>query len=243
MSKKIILSLDSSMIKGSVAIAADRDILCEVFITRQKSFSEQMNFAIDEVLRKSNLNFSDLNAIAVINGPGSFTGLRVAGNIAKTLSYIFKIPLLSLNTLEVLARQVLRTSSNLKPICPMINAYKQMVFLALYNQNEQGKLVENLKPGLFSIDQLDLIVTKNVYCVGDAFDYYKEEFNEQLIERLSRDKRLDDYPLPEAIISLAIEKLNLNQTIVWNEFTPLYLKPSEAEENLRKGLLHFRRFI
>jgi N6-L-threonylcarbamoyladenine synthase/tRNA threonylcarbamoyladenosine biosynthesis protein TsaB len=238
---KIILSLDSSTVRASIAIARGRDILCEVFIVRQKSHSEQMHNAIEEVLIKTNLQLSDVDAVAVTQGPGSFTGLRVAGNIAKTFSYILGVPLLSINTLEALALQFSSATVGRVKVCSMINAFKRMVFLAIYEKNEKGDLLECVSPSLHSLEQLEKIITEQVECVGDAFEYYKDEFSLTLVERLNRSKSSDDYPLPQGIVNLAIDKLNTNQTIVWNQFTPLYLKASEAEENLRKGLLHFRK--
>lgn len=241
MEDKIILSLDSSTVRGSVSIARGTEILHEVFITRQRSHSEQMHVAIEEVLSNAGLQLADIEAIAVVHGPGSFTGLRVAGNIAKTLSYVLKIPLLSINTLEALSLQAMAMPIGVKKICPMINAFKRMVFLALYQRNEKGDLIEHIKPSLFTIEQLDVIITENVECIGDAYDYYKAELSKSMVEHLERVKDSSDYPLPKSIVSLAVEKLNSDQAIVWNQFVPLYLKSSEAEENLRKGLLHFRK--
>jgi tRNA threonylcarbamoyladenosine biosynthesis protein TsaB len=241
MNEKIILALDSSTIRASVAVARGPKVLAELFITRQRSHSEQMHAAVEEVLSKVSIQLSDLDAIAVTHGPGSFTGLRVAGNIAKTFSYILDIPLLSINTLEALALQSPLSLDENRMICPMVNAFKQMVFLALYNRDKAGFLTEVIKPSLFSLEQLASVITEEVECIGDAFDYYKEELNKSLVERLCRTELVCDYPLPENIIALAFKKLNLHETIVWNQFTPLYLKSSEAEENLRKGLLHVRR--
>lgn len=241
MNEKIILALDSSTIRASVAIARDTKILAEIFITRQRSHSEQMHAAIEEVLSKVGMHLSDLDAIAVTHGPGSFTGLRVAGNIAKTFSYILDIPLLSINTLEALALQTQLSLDENKKICAMVNAFKRMVFLALYSLNNTGSLTEVIKPSLFSLEQLESVITEEVECIGDAFEYYKEELNKSLVERLCRTEWVCDYPMPENIIALAFRKLKLNETIVWNQFAPLYLKSSEAEENLRKGLLHVRR--
>jgi tRNA threonylcarbamoyladenosine biosynthesis protein TsaB len=237
----VILSLDSSTIRASVAIARNNEILSEVFINRQKSHSEKINCAIEEVLNNSKLQLTDINAIAVTQGPGSFTGLRVSGNIAKTLSYVLNVPLISVSTLEALALQVAKDSVEIIKICPMVNAFKRMVFLALYDSSQEGHLVEQVKPGVFTLEQLESIITKNMICIGDAFDYYKEELSDTLVQKLERNIEFCDYPLPKSIVKLALVKLASHQSIVWNQFAPLYLKPSEAEENLRKGLLHVRR--
>lgn len=244
MTDTILLILDSSTIRASVAISRGFEILYEVFVVRQKSHSEQMHIAVDEVLKETNLKFGDINAIAVTQGPGSFTGLRVAGNMAKTYSFIFNIPLIGINTLEALAQQSVQKDfgdGKPKKICAMINAYKRMVFLALYEKGNNGELTEKIGASLYTIEQLDLLIAEQVECIGDAFDYYKEELSLTLVEHLKRTSESKDYPLPKSILDIALIKLKSNQTIVWNHFTPLYLKASEAEENLRKGLLQFRK--
>lgn len=242
-SDSIILTLDSSTAKASVSVARGAQVIEQVFITRQKSHSEQMHIAIEKVLLKGQIQLSDITALAVTHGPGSFTGLRVAGNIAKSFCYLLQIPLISISTLEALAHPILmnKTDSKIK-VCAMINAFKQMVFLALYQRDPSNQIpIELIKPGVFALDQLEQLIAEPVICVGDAFDYYREEFSPATIQKLLRDQGHSDFPEPQSLIEIAFEKLSSNQTMDWNQFTPLYLKASEAEENLRKGLLHFRK--
>jgi tRNA threonylcarbamoyl adenosine modification protein YeaZ len=238
----VFLALDSSTSRASVTVAKANKILHSIFISRQKSHSEQMHSAIDQVLAKGFLNFKDINAVVVTHGPGSFTGLRVAGNIAKTFAYQLKIPLVSIGTLGVLAHAPLGSANDNKvQICAMINAFKQMVFISIFERDSNGEIEELIKPSVFTLKQLEELFIDPILCVGDAFDYYNQELSVNLKSKLLRDQGISDFPEPQSLVDIGYQKFIKNQTIDWNQFLPLYLKASEAEENLRKGLLHFRK--
>ena len=89
--------------------------------------------AMDELNKKN----KKLDAIAVSIGPGSYTGLRIGLSTAKGLCYGLDIPLISVNTLEIMTKQVLNSSfyDNDTLFCPMIDARRMEVFAAVYNSN------------------------------------------------------------------------------------------------------------
>lgn len=248
---KYILTLDSSTTRASVSISQFGKVCAFESMMRQKSHSEQMNVGIQNILNSCEISVSDLSAIAVTEGPGSFTGLRVAGNIAKTFSYMLNLPLIKINTLEVLAHQNQKKSEY---VCVLVNAFKQMVFAAVYKQNNKIDLDINnnvyqsltpiILPSLKSLEDVINVIPQEVNqieCIGDGFDFYSSEWSDVLRSKILRVEDSQDYPLAQTLAQLAFQKLKLDQTIVWKDFVPLYLKNSEAEENLRKGLLHVRK--
>jgi tRNA threonylcarbamoyladenosine biosynthesis protein TsaB len=83
-------------------------------------------------MKKSNTGLGDLKAISVSNGPGSYTGLRIGLSTAKGLCYALQIPLITINTLKMMAD----ASSNLPVdlLCPMIDARRMEVYTAVYNK-------------------------------------------------------------------------------------------------------------
>lgn len=94
------LFIDSSRKSLSVALASDNKLL---FVSNVNSYSKHSNFLMSEiqnVLSKSNLNIYDIDNIVVLNGPGSFTGIRVGVTIAKTLSWVLSKKLYLLNNLK-----------------------------------------------------------------------------------------------------------------------------------------------
>ena len=86
---------------------------------------------IDEAFKSSNLTINDIDKIFVVNGPGSFTGIRVGVTIAKTISYCLNKPLIALSELELLAT----TNTNTDFIAPIIDARRGYVFGAIYDKD------------------------------------------------------------------------------------------------------------
>ncbi|MEO6289762.1 MAG: tRNA (adenosine(37)-N6)-threonylcarbamoyltransferase complex dimerization subunit type 1 TsaB, partial [Ginsengibacter sp.] len=89
--------------------------------------------AIKDVFNKTGKKISDLKAVGITGGPGSYTGLRVSMATAKGLCFSLKIPLISVSTLEAMA--TVATGENTDYICPMIDARRMEVFMALYDKN------------------------------------------------------------------------------------------------------------
>ncbi len=89
--------------------------------------------AIKQLLKLSNISSSDLSAIAISKGPGSYTGLRIGTSTAKGLCYSLDIPLISINTLKGLAKQVTMLDERAKLICPMLDARRNEVYTELFN--------------------------------------------------------------------------------------------------------------
>ncbi len=264
LSQHYILSLDSSMTVASVSLGAGGVLIDSIVLTRQKSHSEQINKAIELLLSKNCVLFSQVCAVAVTEGPGSFTGLRIAGNIAKTICYCLNIPMIVLNSLDILKTHTLnQINSSLKDacikkftkqnfenentiICSMVNAFKQMVFVSVDQLN--GTII--LPPTLMTLDEvMQYLITSysssSILIVGDGFDYYeldwsKDFLNLLLIRPKDEYKPQLDYPSVDQITISSFEKYKTDTTIDWKEFLPLYLKHSEAEENLRLGKLKFR---
>lgn len=105
---------------------------------------------LDEAFKSCNLNINDIDKIFVVNGPGSFTGIRVGVTIAKTIAYCLNKPLISLSELELLAT----TNTNSNYVVPIIDARRGYVFGAIYDKNlnvyfeDSHILLEELKTKL-----------------------------------------------------------------------------------------------
>lgn len=94
---------------------------------------------LDEALNKTNLKINDINKIFVVNGPGSFTGIRVGVTIAKTISYCLNIPLICLSELELMASK----NTNALYKVPIIDARRGYVYGAIYDNNLDVYLEES----------------------------------------------------------------------------------------------------
>jgi tRNA threonylcarbamoyladenosine biosynthesis protein TsaB len=132
----LILNIDTSVNTTYVSIAKDGLVLQEFFSNDQKSNATNLHTAIQDIIAQANVKITDINAIAVANGPGSYTGLRVGLATAKGLCYALKIPLITIGTLEMMAQQIIN-EENPKDclLCPMIDARRMEVFTAVYSSS------------------------------------------------------------------------------------------------------------
>ena len=136
----LILNIDTATQHGSICIA--RDCKCTALLQNpeQKDHAAWIHPAIQHLLRYANCTLQDLQAVAVTEGPGSYTGLRVAMSTAKGLCYALRIPLITENTLRVMASasvQSRNVTGNLSEVlhCPMIDARRMEVFTAIYHSS------------------------------------------------------------------------------------------------------------
>ncbi len=131
-----ILCIDTSTPVCSVGLSRSGKTIavCENHIDR--SHASMLHVLVEQCLKEAQIEMKSLQAIAVSRGPGSYTGLRIGVSAAKGLSYALNIPLISVDTTEIMARMAI-----LKPdysiadnhlICPMIEARRDEVFAALY---------------------------------------------------------------------------------------------------------------
>lgn len=127
-----ILSLDTATRRCSVALSAEGRVLAfREEESERLTHAERLNVFIDEVMAEAGLGLSDLAAVAVGVGPGSYTGLRIGLSAAKGLCYALDIPILGLGTLEVLVQELLATTGELPAdawLMPMIDARRMEVF-------------------------------------------------------------------------------------------------------------------
>ena len=134
MSEPILLCIDSSVSSASVALAKGNILLGKKVCVEQKQHASFLQPAIKELLNEFIISINDLSAIAVVNGPGSYTGLRVSMATAKGLCYALNIPLITVGTLDVMAVAAKEQLQSTDYLCPLIDARRMEVFTALYNR-------------------------------------------------------------------------------------------------------------
>ncbi len=133
----LILNIDTSGAVASVSIASEGKLLG---IKENDAQSEHASFlqpAIKQLLNDLHININAVDAVAVVNGPGSYTGLRVGLASAKGICYALNKPLITIGTLPLMAQaalgHILPENQSTVLLCPMIDARRQEVFTAIYN--------------------------------------------------------------------------------------------------------------
>ena len=230
----IVLACETSTLLGSVAVIENGLVLATEESLRQGSHSDVLNTFIEKTLQKSGKKLTDIDLFVSSVGPGSFTGIRISVNTVKTLAFCHNKPVLGLSSLQVLAEQarlsILENKLENTSIVSMINAYKNMCYVATFEAQKTG-LIELKKPEVVRVQNLAGYIDKKSVISGDGFATYQEFFPQELKDRCVRIENLSDEPHAKTLGVLASQKGHTTQN--WNELLPLYLRASEAEENLQ----------
>jgi len=136
----IWLGIDTANAPLSVAIVKDGTTLGEITQNIKLTHSVGAMSAIEELFERVQLKPADLDAIAVSEGPGSYTGVRIGVSIAKTLAWTLKKPLVGVSSLKTLAANVSMFNGL---ICPLVDARRQNVYTALYEGTTLEEVMED----------------------------------------------------------------------------------------------------
>lgn len=130
-----ILNIDTAVQTASVCLAGDGNAISTVTNPSQKDHAAWLHAAIQDLLKENNIALTQLKAIAVSAGPGSYTGLRVAMATAKGLCYVLHVPLITISTLKMMATAAIDEPTEF--LCPMIDARRMEVFAAVFDKQLQ----------------------------------------------------------------------------------------------------------
>ncbi|MFT3700791.1 MAG: tRNA (adenosine(37)-N6)-threonylcarbamoyltransferase complex dimerization subunit type 1 TsaB [Agriterribacter sp.] len=130
----LILHIDTALQNAYVGISMSEHLLLGLENKQQNSHAAFVQPAIQQILKQLQLHLTDIEAVGVTNGPGSYTGLRVGMASAKGICYALQKPLVAASTLEVLTLAAIEKFPGFDLYCPMIDARRQEVYTALYNQ-------------------------------------------------------------------------------------------------------------
>ncbi len=226
----IYLVCESSTLLGSVAIYQDRKLLAYRESLRQGSHTNVINLYVAEVLKEARLALADVELFVSGIGPGSFTGIRISLNLVKAFAYCHNKPVLGINSLENLASQVEVSSL---PIVCMINAFKNMVYIATYS-NSNGVLTVIKEPEVVRVQSLKDYIQTDCLVAGDGYSAYSSYLPATTQVLLKRSIDPQDEPKASAVAQLVLDKYPGKATH-WSNFLPLYLRASEAEE-VKQGI-------
>ena len=234
-----ILGIDSSANVGSVALINDRTVIGEYTINNKKTHSQTLLPMIDELMRITDTDKNSLDAIAIAKGPGSFTGLRIGGAVAKGLGLALKCPLLPVSTLEALAYNCYGTQSL---ICPIMDARRGQVYTALYSykRNAAGSYETETVLADCAIAIEDIVehinsIGRSVVFVGDGVNVFNEIINNTIKVRRDYVSSANELMHASSVALLAAERFEECRMDA-GDYEPVYLRLSQAErERLEKN--------
>lgn len=135
----IILYLDTSSSFLRCAIAKDQNILESINLKLEKDLSKYALKHIDNLLKKNNLDINKIEKIIVVNGPGSFTGVRIGLTIAKTLAWAKNIEVIPISSLRAMA---LSSNTDSDFVVPIIDARRGFVYGSIYDTKNDNFILE-----------------------------------------------------------------------------------------------------
>lgn len=220
-----ILAVDTATKSCSVAIASDHQLLAEVLVDSGQTHSKHLMQAIHTALKLSGTSMSALEGIAVTQGPGSFTGLRIGISSIKGIAAAAGIPLVGVSSLDVLAAQSALPSFL---ICPLIDARKGQVYYSKYRmigadlKKEGGERVGSPFEMLNGIDESSLFV-------GDGVLPYQQLIRETIGSLAHFAPRNLHTIHASTVARLSLERFQRKDFDGLGGFVPSYIRKSDAE--------------
>lgn len=206
------LYIDTSSSYLYSAIVDEKIVLSEIKKEYGQNLSKVALPEIANLFKKTNLNPKDIDKIIVVNGPGSFTGIRIGITIAKVYAWTLSLPITTITSLEAMT---LSSNSN-KLHVPLLNARRGYVYTAIYDENNK----EIFSPKYMKLDALKSKL-KNL----NNYEFISnDEFDEEI-------QAIKYNPNIYKIVNYFKNKKNISPHAV----NPNYLKLTEAEES-RKWL-------
>ncbi len=166
----LILNIDTALETASVCLSKDDQPLQLLTNEEQRDHAAWLHNSIAAMMEKTGHQMKDIDAVAVSIGPGSYTGLRVGLAAAKGFCYALNIPLITVSTLKLIAFAAKEEATDL--ICPMIDARRMEVFMAMYDKN----FVEKIPHSAMLLDEktvAELFLSGHILFCGNANDKVK----------------------------------------------------------------------
>ncbi len=221
-----ILCIETSSTNCSVAIY-NKNTLVSLKEDNNKGYShaESLHLFINEVLESAKIKIDDLDAIAVSKGPGSYTGLRIGVSSAKGLCYASNTPLISINTLESLARQLVISEGK---IIPMLDARRMEVYTNVLDSNY--KIIEETQALILDEKSFQQHLTSSKsYLIGSGVSKFKPLIQHEAVEFIE-----DAIPSAKELGLIAYEKFLRNEFENVAYFEPFYLKDFQTTPPKKK---------
>lgn len=210
-----ILNIETATKNCSVALAKDgTTIFCKEIAEQGYSHAEKLHVFIEEIIKEAGISMTDLAAIAVSQGPGSYTGLRIGVSTAKGLCYALGIPLIAVDTLASLAKKA-DVEDGL--VVPMIDARRMEVYSAIFNS--KNEMIRDVQAEVLTEDSFSNF-SETIYFVGDSNEKAKTVLTK------SNFVFLDQFIFPSAkqMSALSFQKFQQNNFEDVAYFEPYYLK-------------------
>lgn len=218
-----ILALETSTLQGSVALLEQSHVVSQTTLPADRRTTQSLAPAMDQLLRHADWSPGSVQMVALTNGPGSFTGLRIAVTTAKTFAFATHARIVAVDTLRVLAAQL---PDDVQHACAMMDAQRRQLFVATFqrDQHVQWQTVRSCE--ILHREQLAELLPAGTVLTGPALARLPSSF-------------LADHP--RAALHCWTPRAGTVGQLAWHAFKaghcdglltlqPRYYRPSYAEE-------------
>ncbi|NWF97584.1 MAG: tRNA (adenosine(37)-N6)-threonylcarbamoyltransferase complex dimerization subunit type 1 TsaB [Nitrospirae bacterium] len=224
-----ILAIETSTMLGGAAIMDDSiGLIAEIRLNVKSTHSERLMTEIDNLIRQSLLEISEIDAFAISIGPGSFTGLRIGLSTIKGLSFATGKPVVSISTLEAFAWNFPFCKY---PVCLLLDARKKEVYTAVFKWTDRD-LIKISPEKVIGVKQLledNIFSNSNILFAGEGSLIYKEEITKKMGSNAIFAPPEKMVPLPSNVAFLGLKKALKNEFSELISLVPFYIRKSEAE--------------
>jgi len=222
-----ILSIETCTSYGSLALQMGDQLKTKEW-HRPGSHSEIITTELMSLLTESGVELADLSAITVGIGPGSFTGIRIGVNLAKSLAYSLNLPVHGFDTLTGLASQI-QVGEHKTLVC--LNAFRNLIYTATFRRPEQSSLNTIKVAAALTVDEIFQQLDSPVHVIGTAIADFEDPppgKRNMILSAVELRPKAQHYL---ELLNSAGPKASSPKD--WNQVSPLYVRASEAEEKLK----------
>lgn len=236
-----LLAIDSSGLTASVAVLESGLMSSEYTVTYKKTHSQTLLPMIDTVTAMLNLDLSEIDAIAIAKGPGSFTGLRIGSATAKGLAFVLKKPIIPVPTVDAIAYNLYGTSAL---ICPLMDARRNQTYTGIYTFEQKENTMEfcilseqkavSLEEILEEVNKLAKKRNTEVIFLGDGVSVFKEQIVKQVTVPYSfaPEHVMRQRAGAVGVLAMAYYRQGIYEQA--EEHAPEYLRLSQAERERKQ---------
>lgn len=229
-----ILSMECSATPASVAIIENGKVLASNFVNVRLTHSQTLMPMTEDTLKSARLTINDIDGLAISNGPGSFTGVRIGISAIKGLATPKNLPCVAVSTLRAMAENYIDTDCI---ICAVMDARCNQVYNALF-EIENGTIERLCDDRALLCDELASEIAtlakksnKNIIIVGDGTDIFYP-FAEG-IPNVRKSAPQNRFQTAAGVGLVAQDSFNKGETIEADALLPFYLRLPQAERELK----------
>ena len=227
MKDNLILAIETSSARGSVAVGTSAHVLAARTLSAQRRHTGELLPAIQDLLAEIGRQPADVACLCFSQGPGSFTGLRVAATVARMWQSATGCRVVGVPSLEVIAQNGLDRPERPNRLAAIIDARQGKLFGAVYEPAEIGALNEVVPAGLHVGEQWLADLPQPCWVLGEGVSAHTDQIQAAGLTVLPVDCWLPD---ARQVLIVGARRAAAEQFCAPAEIVPHYLRPPECEE-------------